>query len=371
MPLYDSLLKRLICLAYKFSEFSTSTVSSDILNLFLSQSLFCTRGAHTRTGPIILRSTPRHLNTETMSTLPQGYDSEVEDRPARVILDMKGDFTLKDRPNLKFKLRDFNPQVKLQDGRLVPFEGLLPIRPIPLPTAVHRAKQLMGNGEHGIWTGTAFTHASGDHPPDHFFAPRYIATANVPMERFCIRRRHVPDVCGLKTMAIFTDGACLSNGSTAATPRGGCAFVFKPGPAGTVSFALENRGPDGVDYAHTNNRAELRAVIGALSFRVWWGEGWEHLVVITDSEYVANYATGWMRTWAERGWHTAAGRPVKNRDLWEKLSERMGLLAQSGCEVSFWTVPRRFNTLADRAAKDAAENAGEQQQYLETFGVIV
>ncbi|KAF4935261.1 Ribonuclease H [Colletotrichum fructicola] len=89
---------------------------------------------------------------------------------------------------------------------------------------------------------------------------------------------------------IYTDGACLDNG--AAKARGGCAFVFKPTysekESGVISLRLEDQGPGGEVYQHTSNRAELRAVIAALRFREWYGEGFKSIVIATDSTYVVN-----------------------------------------------------------------------------------
>ncbi|KAJ7172930.1 ribonuclease H-like domain-containing protein, partial [Mycena crocata] len=172
-----------------------------------------------------------------------------------------------------------------------------------------------------------------------------------------IRRRFVPEISDLKTMMIYTDSACASNGL--ADPRAGYAFVFNCTPDGT-----------GQVYQHTNNRAELRAVIAALEFRSWWGEGWKRIVIVADSEYVGKGATLWMRKWAENGWRTAAGKPVANRDLWEALSEAMGGYASGGCEVSFWVVPRAWNSLADAAAKAAVELKGDKE-YRNALGFLV
>lgn len=188
------------------------------------------------------------------------------------------------------------------------------------------------------------------------------------LSRFCIRRRFTPHISDLKTMAIYTDGACASNGRDA--PRGGFAFVFNDTPLGVEARALENKGPAGEVRAHTNNRAELRAVVASLRFRVWWGEGWKRIVVITDSEYVGKGATTWLRGWARNGWRTSAGRPTANRDLWEALSEAMGTYAEGGCEISFWVVPRRWNTQADGAARAACNLQGEDD-YVNHDGVLV
>jgi len=102
-----------------------------------------------------------------------------------------------------------------------------------------------------------------------------------------------------KHILIYTDGACLNNGQPSATA--GCAFVFRPSSSaasinGTVSFRLETQGPSGAVYPQTSNRAELRAVIAALQFRCWYGEGWTQLVIATDSEYVVSGATEWVQS---------------------------------------------------------------------------
>jgi ribonuclease HI len=41
----------------------------------------------------------------------------------------------------------------------------------------------------------------------------------------------------------------------------------------------------------------------------------------TDSQYVRNGITVWMRDWKRRGWKTADRKPVKNQDLWQRLDE--------------------------------------------------
>ena len=65
----------------------------------------------------------------------------------------------------------------------------------------------------------------------------------------------------------------------------------------------------------TNNRMELTAAIQAL-------EALKRPCVVelyTDSQYVRQGITAWMRNWKARGWRTADGKPVKNEDLWRRL----------------------------------------------------
>ncbi|MCQ8206071.1 hypothetical protein NP569_27725, partial [Vibrio parahaemolyticus] len=68
----------------------------------------------------------------------------------------------------------------------------------------------------------------------------------------------------------------------------------------------------------------LRAVIAALRFRHWPGEGFKTVVIATDSDYVVEGSTQWAKTWVQNSWRTKGkrgtdGSDVKNKDLWEVL----------------------------------------------------
>jgi ribonuclease HI len=65
----------------------------------------------------------------------------------------------------------------------------------------------------------------------------------------------------------------------------------------------------------TNNRMELTAAIEGLRALK---EGCE-VEVITDSEYLKNGITNWIRRWKKNGWKTSAKKPVVNQDLWVEL----------------------------------------------------
>ena len=105
-----------------------------------------------------------------------------------------------------------------------------------------------------------------------------------------------------KAVQIHTDGACLGN----------------PGPGGWAGL-LRWRGIErevaGGEPDTTNNRMELMAAIAALEAL---REPCE-VVLHTDSQYVRQGITEWMANWLRRGWKTAGGDPVKNRDLWDRL----------------------------------------------------
>ena len=107
-----------------------------------------------------------------------------------------------------------------------------------------------------------------------------------------------------KQVDIHTDGACLGN----------------PGPGGwgvLLHWCGVERELSGGEADTTNNRMELMAAIAALeSLR----EPCE-VILHTDSQYVRQGILEWMAGWIRRGWKTAGGAPVKNRDLWERLHQ--------------------------------------------------
>ncbi len=101
---------------------------------------------------------------------------------------------------------------------------------------------------------------------------------------------------------MFTDGACKGN----------------PGPGGwgaLLRYKNKEKSLYGGELDTTNNRMELTAVIEGLRSLTRPCE----VVLTTDSEYVKNGITSWIKGWKKRGWKTAAKKPVKNEDLWRQL----------------------------------------------------
>ena len=115
----------------------------------------------------------------------------------------------------------------------------------------------------------------------------------------------------------------------------------------------------------------MRAAIGALKFRPWWTEGWQRVVITTDSEYGSKGATEWLQRWARSSWRTSGGFMVTNKDLWMALSAAIGEYTRAGCEISFWRVPRSANTVADAAAKAAAERTDGRDRYCHAVATLV
>ena len=104
-------------------------------------------------------------------------------------------------------------------------------------------------------------------------------------------------------MEIHTDGACSGNPGS-----GGWGAV--------LSSAGRERELSGADPATTNNRMELTAVIEALAALKRPCK----VKLFTDSRYVMDGITRWIHGWRRNGWKSADRKPVKNVDLWQRLS---------------------------------------------------
>lgn len=139
---------------------------------------------------------------------------------------------------------------------------------------------------------------------------------------------------------IFTDGACLGN----------------PGPGGWAAL-LRSRGRErllagGEDHT-TNNRMELSAAIMAL-------EALKRpcrVRLTTDSRYVMQGIEDWLPGWRARGWRTAAGKPVKNQDLWQRLSA-----AADAHHVRWFWVKGHAGHVENERVDDAARAQAEQRK---------
>lgn len=107
----------------------------------------------------------------------------------------------------------------------------------------------------------------------------------------------------------YTDGACSGNPGP-----GGWGVLLRAMDGDAV---LKERELQGGEAETTNNRMELMAAISALEALARASE----ITVVTDSAYVKNGVTGWIHGWKRNGWKTAAKKPVKNVELWQRLDE--------------------------------------------------
>ena len=147
------------------------------------------------------------------------------------------------------------------------------------------------------------------------------------------------------TVVAATDGAAIGNPGP-----GGWAWVTEAGDQDWASVRQS-----------TNNRMELIAVLELLLSTA----PDQPLRVLTDSQYVRNIFTEWLANWKERGWRTAQGRPVENRDLIEAIDGQL-----QDRTVAFEWVQGHAGHPLNEKANALAQHAAQRAQRAVTTGVF-
>ena len=138
---------------------------------------------------------------------------------------------------------------------------------------------------------------------------------------------------------IYTDGACSGN----------------PGPGGWGAIILSEEKNEtnisGKEKSTTNNRMELMAPIMALR-KI---KKASKIIIYTDSIYLKNGITTWIKNWEKNGWKSANKKPVKNKDLWTTLNK----LSKDKIISWKWVkghAGNKYNEMADKLATTAIKN---------------
>ena len=143
---------------------------------------------------------------------------------------------------------------------------------------------------------------------------------------------------------IFTDGSCSGN----------------PGPGGIGGVVLIN---DIVESTYsvpisqtTNNQTEiLAAIYGINEVRSFVTEN-TVIEIYSDSKYVINGITEWIKNWKLKNWKTKGGTPVLNVELWTELDR-----LNTSMNINWYYVKghdgHQYNEMADKLAREATANA--------------
>ena len=147
----------------------------------------------------------------------------------------------------------------------------------------------------------------------------------------------------MKTVTIYTDGACSGN----------------PGPGGwgaVLRYGEYEREMSGGEGSTTNNRMELTGVITAL-------EALREPCIVelySDSKYVVDaLSKGWAVSWRKRGWIKADKKPALNADLWEKLLS-LAEMHELRCHWVRGHAENEYNNRCDRLAVAAREKLARE-----------
>ncbi|XP_055918050.1 uncharacterized protein LOC129950222 [Eupeodes corollae] len=101
---------------------------------------------------------------------------------------------------------------------------------------------------------------------------------------------------------VYTDGSCINNGKANAVA--GFGVYFSEGHALNAAKPVVGR--------VTNNAGEIQAAIYAI--RIAKDFGIKKLCLSTDSQFLINAVTAWMKNWKRKGWTLKGGEPVKNKE---------------------------------------------------------
>lgn len=143
----------------------------------------------------------------------------------------------------------------------------------------------------------------------------------------------------MKKITIYTDGACSKN----------------PGPGGWSALLMYKNNTEeisGCTADTTNNIMELTAVIEALKTLT---EPYE-VDLYSDSAYIVNaFLENWLDNWIDNGWKTYRKKPVKNKDLWQKLYNLTKIHKVTFIKVDGHSYDK-FNNRCDKLARQAIKN---------------
>lgn len=143
----------------------------------------------------------------------------------------------------------------------------------------------------------------------------------------------------MEKIIIYTDGACSGN----------------PGPGGWAAVLIYNgkeKEISGGNKNTTNNIMEITAVIEGLKVLKYPCE----VELYSDSAYVVNtFTQGWIFNWMQKGWKTASGDSVKNKELWQELYSLTKIHKVTFNKVK-GHADNHYNNRCDELARDAIKN---------------
>ncbi len=152
----------------------------------------------------------------------------------------------------------------------------------------------------------------------------------------------------MKEVALFTDGSCLGN----------------PGPGGYGAVLRYQEHIKELSQGFlltTNNRMELMAVIEGLA--ALKEPCLVHLT--TDSQYVKNGMTSWLKGWKRNNWRTSTKQAVKNKDLWQRLDQEC-----ARHEISWHWVKGHAGHPENERCDELARNAASGDRKLPDEGFV-
>lgn len=143
-------------------------------------------------------------------------------------------------------------------------------------------------------------------------------------------------------IVIYTDGSCDPN-----TGNGGYAYIVKD--PDDKSFYFEGSGSE---KNTTNNRMEMTGFLEAIAYINNKFSSDRPIRIYSDSKYLIDGSTKWVKSWRKNGWKKSDKKDVKNRDLWEQIDACM-----QKRKISFTWVKGHNNNYYNEKADELAVKA--------------
>lgn len=148
---------------------------------------------------------------------------------------------------------------------------------------------------------------------------------------------------GKRKLEVFSDGSCVGGNPG----DGGWAWVSKKGSDSDMDII----------YPSTNQRMEIKAAAEALKSNA------DPIILYTDSRYVVDCINKfWYKGWIKRGWKTANGDDVKNKELWQELIAALDNHPNLTVEWVKGHADNEYNNKADELARTAAFNGKNKRE---------
>ncbi|KAF3122670.1 hypothetical protein TWF569_010252 [Orbilia oligospora] len=156
-------------------------------------------------------------------------------------------------------------------------------------------------------------------------------------------------------MEFKVDGACRGNGQPGSTAVAAACLFNRSG-----SYIPRVKRLAGDKIVPTNQRAEILAIIVALKWALvryseLSGRPYIDVRIRSDSKYAVNSMTTYTSNWIGNGWYNAAGRPVANKDLFQRALALENEISRIG-KVSYGWISREENLAADMECREALDS---------------
>lgn len=142
-----------------------------------------------------------------------------------------------------------------------------------------------------------------------------------------------------KWINVYTDGACSNNGKVGS--KAGIGVFFSDNNPNNYSGKLKG-------CIQSNNRAEIYAVIKALN--IIGDNNKKNIRIFTDSKYVIESMTKYIKKWSSNGWKLSNGRNVKNKDLFTELNDIIEFNKSRNIKVELKWIKGHSNSYGNQMA---------------------